>query len=224
MPEFQYWWSIAAFVGVVGTVFPLLVGIVGVKMIVSPRAYWTLWCLSVVIAAGGWYANARQASEAAHDRLELLSSMNRADPKPSVALPVDAPEWLAAAFKEVGQTEVVGYEENPHIVEYFKALGTGRSYRDDRDDWSSPFVEWSLQQAGKSGPRSIRPNDWLAWGRPVKKPTIGVIVVLNFSGLQHVGFYFGEDSDFVRVLGGNQNDAVSVYRYPKSAVKGYRAP
>lgn len=84
-------------------------------------------------------------------------------------------------------------------------------------------MEWCLQQSGKSGPRSIKPNDWLTWGRP-SKPVIGAVVILNFSGLQHVGFYFGEDAEFVRVLGGNQNDSVNVYRYPKSAVKGYRLP
>ena len=87
-----------------------------------------------------------------------------------------------------------------------------------------PAVPPSDLQAGKFGPKSIKPAAWLTWGRPLKVPALGAIVVLNFSGLQHVGFYVGEDSDFVRILGGNQNDTVSVYRYPKSAVRGYRAP
>jgi uncharacterized protein (TIGR02594 family) len=224
MPDFQYWWTMSAFVVAAGTVFSLTVGIVGVKTIVSRRVYWALWGLSVIVAAGGWYASANQASDGARDRLELLSSMNRADPKPPVALPTDAPAWLAIAYKEIGQGEVGGIEENPRIIEYFQALRDGKAYRDDRDDWSSPFVEWSLQQAGKSGPHSIKPNDWLGWGRLLKSPVAGAIVILSFSGLQHVGFYFGEDSDFVRVLGGNQNDAVNVYRYPKTAVRGYRSP
>jgi uncharacterized protein (TIGR02594 family) len=110
------------------------------------------------------------------------------------------------------------------IIAYFAALADRKAYRDDRDDWASPFVEWSLQQVGKFGPKTIKPADWLTWGKPLKVPTLGAIVILNFSGLQHVGFYVGEDSDFVRILGGNQNDTVSVYRCPKSAVRGYRAP
>jgi uncharacterized protein (TIGR02594 family) len=223
MPEFQYWWTLAAFVVVVGTAFPLAVGIVGVKLIVPKRTYWTLWGISMVVAGAAWFANAKQASDAAQDHRDLLASMNRSDPKPVLTLPDRSPAWLTAAYKELGQSEIPGLEENPHIVAYFKALESGRTYHDDRDDWASPFVEWSLQQAGKFGPRSIKPADWLSWGK-ASKPTIGAIVVLNFSGLQHVGFYFGEDSDFVRVLGGNQNDAVSVFRYPKSAVRAYRVP
>jgi uncharacterized protein (TIGR02594 family) len=224
MPEFQYWWTFAAFVVVAGTGFPLAVGIVGVKLIVSRRAYWTLWAFSVVIAAAGWYANAKQASDSAAYQRDLLAQVNRADPKPAITLPANAPPWLAVAYKEVGQAEVPGAEENPRIIAYFAALADHKTYRDDRDDWASAFVEWSLQQAGKFGPKSIKPADWLAWGRSLRVPTLGAIVVLNFSGLQHVGFYVDEDSDFVRILGGNQNDTVSVYRYPKSAVRGYRAP
>jgi uncharacterized protein (TIGR02594 family) len=223
MPDFQYWWTLAAIVVVVGTAFSLGVGIVGVKLAVSRRVYWTLWGISIVVSAAVWFGNAKQASDAAQDRRELLASMNRTDTKPVPALPSDAPAWLGVAYKELGQSEIPGVEENSRILEYFRSLGSGKIFRDDRDDWASPFAEWSLQQAGKSGPHSIKPTDWLTWGKP-SRPIIGAIVVLSFSGLQHVGFYFGEDSDFVRVLGGNQNDSVSVYRYPKSAVRGYRTP
>jgi uncharacterized protein (TIGR02594 family) len=224
MPEFQYWCTFAAVVVVVVTGFSLALGILGINLKLSRRARFTLWAMSVVLAAAAWYANAKQASDAAAYQRDLLAQVNRADPKPEIIIPANAPPWLVVAYKEIGQAEVPGAEENSRIVAYFAALADHKTYRDDRDDWASAFVEWSLQQAGKFGPRSIKPADWLTWGKSLKVPTLGAIVVLNFSGLQHVGFYVGEDSDFVRILGGNQNDAVSVYRYPKSAVRGYRAP
>jgi uncharacterized protein (TIGR02594 family) len=224
MPEFQYRWTIAGAFLAFSTFVTSYIGIKGVEVVISKRRYWFVWACSAIVALGAWYLNAKQTADAAQDKRDLLAALNRSDPKPSVTLPNDAPAWVATAYKEIGQSEIPGVEENPRIAAYFNSLGYGKIYRDDKDDWSSPFVEWSLQQAGKFGPKSIKPADWLTWGKSLKVPTLGAIVVLNFSGLQHVGFYVGEDSDFVRILGGNQNDTVSVYRYPRSAVRGYRAP
>ena len=110
------------------------------------------------------------------------------------------------------------------ILEYFKAVGAKPNYRDDVDDWASAFAEWSLNQVGIHGPKNDDPFEWIEWGYGLSKPVVGCIVILSFSGLHHVGFYFGEDEDFVRVLGGNEDDAVRIYRYPKSSVYGYRWP
>jgi uncharacterized protein (TIGR02594 family) len=128
------------------------------------------------------------------------------------------------AFKEIGQKEIAGYADNPRIIEYFRSIRSSSNHRDDIDDWASPFVEWSLQQAGKFGPQNIKPSAWLKWGKPTTLPRPGTVVVLSFNGLEHVGFYFDDEGDFIRILGGNQNDEVCVYRYLKSAVKGYRNP
>jgi uncharacterized protein (TIGR02594 family) len=108
-------------------------------------------------------------------------------------------------------------------VKYFKSIGA-KQYRDDLDDWASAFVEWSLNQSKIKGPKNDDPFAWLSWGQDLQKPIIGCIVVLSFSGLHHVGFYFGDDGDFIKVLGGNESDAVRIFRYPKSAVFGYRWP
>lgn len=62
------------------------------------------------------------------------------------------------------------------------------------------------------------------FGKPTALPKPGTVVVLSFNGLEHVGFYFGDEGEFIRILDGNQNDEVCVYRYLKSAVKGYRNP
>ena len=99
-----------------------------------------------------------------------------------------------------------------------------KKHSDDIDDWASAFAEWSLQQMGKSGPKSMDPFDWLKWGKQTYTPQFGCIVVLSFGGLRHVGFYVGDQGDFIKVLGGNEDDSVRVSRYLKSAVVpgGYR--
>ena len=161
----------------------------------------------------------------------LLDSMNKSEGTipgavpPSVAiLAPSTPEWVKIAYNELGVREIPGPQENPHIVKYFSVIGAKPNYRDDIDDWASAFVEWSLNQVEIYGPKSDEPFAWLEWGKELDKPVIGCIVVMSFSGLHHVGFYFGEDADFVHVLGGNEDDAVNIFRYPKSSVYGYRWP
>jgi uncharacterized protein (TIGR02594 family) len=109
-------------------------------------------------------------------------------------------------------------------VEYFASIGAKKNYRDDIDDWASAFAEWSLNKAGIDGPKSDDPFAWLHWGQKLERPRLGCIVIMSFNGLRHVGFYFDEQDNFVRLLGGNQNDAVRIYRYPKNAIVGYRWP
>ncbi len=40
----------------------------------------------------------------------------------------------------------------------------------------------------------------------------------------HVAFYESEDHDSVALTGGNQRDSVSILRYPKARILGYRMP
>jgi uncharacterized protein (TIGR02594 family) len=224
MPEFQYWMTPAGVLAALSVLVSSAIGLWGIKMVIPKRAYWSAWFVSACVALLAWYTNAKQAQDSANDKIELLAAFNRREPKAVPSLATTAPQWLQAAHKEIGQSEIAGVEENPRIAEYFRSIDGRTTYRDDRDDWASAFVEWSLQKAGKNGPHSIKPSAWLKWGIPVSSPTLGAIVILSFSGLWHVGFYIDEDAEFVRVLGGNQNDGVNIYRYPKSAVKGYRIP
>jgi uncharacterized protein (TIGR02594 family) len=143
---------------------------------------------------------------------------------PTPMLPSDAPAWIKIAYKERGQTEIPGPEENPRISEYFATIGAKKNYRDDVDDWASAFVEWSFNKAGITGPKNDDPFAWLRWGEKLNQPRVGCVVVLSFSGLRHVGFFFSDNGESILVLGGNQNDTVNVSRYSKSSVIAYRVP
>lgn len=220
MPEIQYWTSAAGVAILVASLVFLIGGL-------SRRLYRALIIPGLMLAAFALWRTAILAKDVDLRARDILESVNRALlPKTAMAppLPGDAPAWLKIAYKEIGQAEIAGVEENARISEYFATVAGTNTYREDGDDWASAFVEWALQKAGKTGPKSMKPSAWLAWGVPIDQPPPGAIVILNFAGHEHVGFYFGEDGNFLKVLGGDQDDSVSIYLYPKSSVLAYRQP
>ena len=134
------------------------------------------------------------------------------------------PAWLRAAYSEIGQAAIRGSYENPRITDYFRAVVNSSQLRDDSSDWASAFVEWSLNSAGIKGPKSLWPLAWKNWGREISQPEPGCIVIFQFPSIQHVAFFIEDDGDFIKVLGGDQDDSVNISRYPKSAVVAYRMP
>lgn len=134
------------------------------------------------------------------------------------------PAWLAVAYREIGQEEIAGPQNNPRIIEYLASVGNTQGLQDDEIDWASAFVEWSLRQAGIAGPRSMEPSAWLNWGRTIPEPELGCVVVFSFKGLGHVGFYVKTERNSLYILGGNQSDAVKISRYAKKDAVGYRMP
>lgn len=141
---------------------------------------------------------------------------------PSAGLP-----WMAIAEGELGQVEDKrGNVSNPRIQAYITA--SGQPTLNDDHPWQGAFVNWTLQKAGYSGPKSpMVARNWLQWGRPVTVAP-GCIAVFwrgsPDSFLGHVGFVVGEDKDSLRILGGNQNDAVSIVHYPRARLLSCRMP
>lgn len=245
MPDFQYWFSGAAIFLLLSFAITVIIGVI--PMIDGKKRLSIIFLLGIgfLIAVLGWWTAAKQEEKSEHQanqltatedslkvvrdqQTDLIVKMNTvtsslAPPEIALLAP-DAPAWLKVAYKEIGQKEIPGPQENPRIVEYFKSVGAKPNYRDDIDDWASAFVEWSLNQTGIKGPKSDEPFAWLDWGQELAHPILGCIVVMSFSGLHHIGFYFGEDENFIRILGGNEDDAVHIFRYPKNTIFGYRWP
>jgi uncharacterized protein (TIGR02594 family) len=128
------------------------------------------------------------------------------------------------AVKEIGVREKVGKANNPRILEYAKLANIGW-YREDSVPWCAVFVNAMLAQAGIPGTKSAAARSFLAWGKECG-PKKGAIVVFwrgsKKSWQGHVGFVAKVDRNYVWCVGGNQGDAVSLARYPKSKVLGYR--
>lgn len=138
----------------------------------------------------------------------------------------EMPAWLAVALEEVGTKEIPGAEHNPRIIDYHKT--TTLKATEDEVPWCSSFANWCMKQAGIKGTGSAAARSWLTWGRPLSTPVYGCVVVMRRGknpGAGHVGFFMGEiGSDYIRVLGGNQGDAVNIANFKRSSVLGYCWP
>lgn len=138
-----------------------------------------------------------------------------------------SPVWLDIARGELGVAEVVGPEHNPRILEYQQTVQYGA--RDDETPWCSAFVNWCMRRAGLEGTNNAAARSWLNWGVPLAGPRLGCVVVFwrvspsDWRG--HVGFFVAEQGQHaLDILGGNQNNSVSIAPYPRSQVLGFRWP
>lgn len=137
-----------------------------------------------------------------------------------------APFWFDFALAELGVREhATGH--NARILEYHMA--TKLKAQSDEISWCSAFVNWVFQKAGIIGTQSAAARSWTTWGKEIPTPVIGCVVIFwrgTQNGWQgHVGFFCGINSDGdIVVLGGNQNNQVSILVYPKTQLLGYRLP
>jgi len=125
---------------------------------------------------------------------------------------------MKIATDELGVKELKGKKKNnPRILEYLRTVG---KFPTDETAWCSAFANWVMLQSGHRGTLKANARSWLNWGYPLKVPTYGCIVVFkrgNSNWQGHVAFFLGFEGSKVKVLGGNQGDAVSVGRYPKKS-------
>ena len=132
------------------------------------------------------------------------------------------------ALKEIGVKEIPGPKNTAKILEYHAVAG---GFEKDSVPWCSSFVNWCIIKSGQEGTNSAMARSWMTWGKPVNIPKIGDLVcfwrITKNGSFGHIGFYAGEMLDdsnngFIKVLSGNQSNAVNFKYYPKSRLLGYR--
>ncbi len=164
----------------------------------------------------------------AGDVIMLAGDVNvapRVEPSFETGMP-----WFEIAQREMSTREYRGsIRNNPRILEYHRSTTLPESMaRLDETPWCSSFVNWCVMRAGVKGTRSAMARSWLKWGKRIREPRKGCIVVFSRPrggpNAGHVGFYAGETGKSIKLLGGNQSNAVSIASYPKSRVLGYRWP
>lgn len=142
-----------------------------------------------------------------------------------------APRMIVEARSLLGVEEVRGEEDNPVIIGWAKEIGRTieNLYKYDNIPWCGLFVGVVAHRAGKSVNQAqlLSARSWLKWGSErVSHPKLGDVLVFwrgNPRGWQgHVGLYVGEDDFAYHVLGGNQNDSVSIVRIDKRRLLGAR--
>jgi uncharacterized protein (TIGR02594 family) len=169
--------------------------------VLRARAYYMLVMVIVLIMGFGigWNVNLRHPKpiQAMGGPLEAIP------PKFQPIL------WYSFASIEHGTNP----EQNfTRIIEYISRVQSARGLTPPQlPDWSSAFVEWSLNKAGVGGPKDPNPFAWREWGRSIEQPEPGCVIILEIGRdrLKHVGFYVGNDNGGPIVLAGSQRGALS---------------
>jgi uncharacterized protein (TIGR02594 family) len=136
------------------------------------------------------------------------------------------PNPLVVAEKQIGLNEQTDRKE---LINYMD--GWDPYY----NEWCAAFINAVLRESNIANLIDMNhPNPYLArsfldWGETVTQPRAGDIVIFprgNKEWQGHVGFYVGSktvrDIDYYLILGGNQNDSVSIDLYPTKKAIGIR--
>lgn len=136
------------------------------------------------------------------------------------------PQWLNLARAELGTKEIPGPPSNPTVEQYYAEAAGGKAYSDDVP-WCAAFVGAMLARSSREPSGSLLAKSYLDWGAKLAEPIPGAIAVFSrgkHSWQGHVAIVESVGKNTVTVIGGNQGDAVTRARYPKSKVLGYRWP
>lgn len=131
-------------------------------------------------------------------------------------------EAFRIAGQQLGMNE---REQNAALSEFMRSGGVNLDPAVTA--WCAAYVNASLEQAGVEGTGRLNARSFMDWGVGVDDPRRGDLAVFSRgdpNGWQgHVGFFdgYGEDGR-IRVLGGNQGDAVSMSYYDPSRLLGFR--
>ncbi len=127
----------------------------------------------------------------------------------------------------LGLKEKPGPAHEAKILEFFSSVGH-EWVKDDETAWCAAFVGAMLERTGLKSTRKLNARSYLEWGEPVDLDDAqpGDIVVFTRgdpSGWQgHVAFYVSKSTLYIRVLGGNQRNAVTESNYPRDRLLGIR--
>lgn len=137
------------------------------------------------------------------------------------------PTWVAFALAEIGIVEDARAGKSNRRIEQYHAATRGGTTLDDVP-WCSSFCCWVFEQAGIGSPRSKAAASWEHWGYAVA-PRLGAVVLFgkhdpDAKGTGHVGIALGVSANEVYVLGGNQQNRVSVAARDKRKVLAWRWP
>ncbi|MGU3286431.1 NlpC/P60 family protein [Methylobacterium mesophilicum] len=136
--------------------------------------------------------------------------------------PMD-PVWLSEARRKLGLNEK---RDNAELKAFLKS--DGKTLGDPAKlPWCGDFVQTCIDLTLPDEAVPTNPYwalNWLKFGRALKTPAIGAILVFSRDGGGHVGFYVGERKDAYRVLGGNQTNSIVEAWVFKAGWKGTRWP
>lgn len=137
-----------------------------------------------------------------------------------------SPKILLEALKHLGVKEIVGSQHNPTILNWAKELGLEKIYKSDEIAWCGLFMAYVCHQAGLeksfTNQQSLWALNWNKFGTKQSVAMLGDVLTFRRTSGGHVGIYVGEDNLCYHVLGGNQNNSVSIVRIEKTRLSQIR--
>lgn len=141
----------------------------------------------------------------------------------------------ASAFLNKGIREIAGPSSHTQILAWLKRTEqlypTDLPIDDSKYAWCGVFVGNMVLDERATNPALPAPPKyfqaaarWRDWGRevPFKSAQRGDVAVLRRPGGHHVALVSGITHDGLKVIGGNQSDALTVAEYPWSKVVAIR--
>ena len=137
---------------------------------------------------------------------------------------------VAIARKYIGLHEISGPKHNPTVLalttKAFAATGKKSWIHDDETPWCGSFVGGVFAEAGlgsKIPKEFYRAKEWENVGTKLSKPAYGCVVTFTRDGGGHVGIVVGKTkAGMLKVLGGNQSNAVNIADFDPKRVTSYR--
>jgi uncharacterized protein (TIGR02594 family) len=139
-----------------------------------------------------------------------------------------AAPWMRTALGQVGTKEAPGAAANEQILAYFNASNFATT--DDtgeRNAWCASFVAWVMKQNGYTPPEdAFRALSWESFGKKIGEPVYGALGIKVRKKGGHIAFVVGKSADgqSLFMLGGNQDDRVSIARYDRSIWRTFVVP
>ena len=132
------------------------------------------------------------------------------------------------ALKHLGEKEIPGSRHNSKIVRWHRIIASW--IYDDETPWCSSFVNAMALEAGMEHTDKINARSWLKVGEHIdeadaKQGDVAIFWRVSPNSWQgHVGFIheYKKGDRFVRLLGGNQSNSVSIANYTASSLLGIR--
>ena len=131
------------------------------------------------------------------------------------------------AMRYVGIKEVPGTEDNPLLLAMRQLDNDWPEH--DEVPWCSGFMNWIAWHLRLPRSKNLMARSWLNVGKPVSltRAAPGFDVVILWRGTPegasgHVGLYAGHSDGKIKILGGNQNNAVTIAEYPANRLLGIR--
>lgn len=134
-------------------------------------------------------------------------------------------DLLIEMLKMYGIREIPGKNNNKQIVSMFADIGFDY-VKDDETSWCSAALNYFCKKLGYERSGALDARSWLKMPIKVLQPSLGDIVILwresPSSWKGHVGLFISQDINNVFVLGGNQQDSISIMPFSRDRVLGYR--